>query len=355
MNQIEKNDLTEDNIVLLNLNEILRENYDEMNIRQEILKGLDSYGLERPSTIQKYITVPSFRGCDIIFQSVSNSDIRETYSISILQQLDMNLDYCQALVLTYNRDFGDHVQNIIVSLGKFLGVACCSCFNNRKNDLNIELYQGVKVLVATPYHALILFNKRAINTKHIKIIIIDEPDLDNYRQKIDDIFNKLPFNKQVIVISANIPNDFERKFLRNPIRVKSTKKDINFDNISQFYEDTQLNDRKFEHLFELYNRISRKKSVIFCFSQSKCDMIVEVMKKKNYNVLYLHVGLNRHDRISVLNEFQKMSSCIFVVPKLLAVDIDLKNVKLIINFDLPDPQNYIHRYSHSIKKFFPVS
>lgn len=124
------------------------ENFDDMNLREELLRGIYAYGFEKPSAIQQRAIVPCVKGHDVIAQAQSGTGKTATFSISILQQIDTKLASCQALVLAPTRELAQQIQKVVMALGDYMGAQCHACIGGTsvREDMH-KLSTGVHIVV----------------------------------------------------------------------------------------------------------------------------------------------------------------------------------------------------------------
>ena len=126
------------------------ENFDDMNLREELLRGIYAYGFEKPSAIQQRAIVPCVKGHDVIAQAQSGTGKTATFSISILQQIDTKLNSCQALVLAPTRELAQQIQKVVMALGDYMGAQCHACIGGTsvREDMH-KLNNGIHIVVGT--------------------------------------------------------------------------------------------------------------------------------------------------------------------------------------------------------------
>uniref|UniRef100_A0A674E770 ATP-dependent RNA helicase n=1 Tax=Salmo trutta TaxID=8032 RepID=A0A674E770_SALTR len=112
-----------DGIIESNWNEIV-DSFDEMALRETLLRGIYAYGFEKPSAIQQRAILPCIKGYDVIAQAQSGTGKTATFAISILQQIDIELKGTQALVLAPTRELAQQIQKVILALGDYMGASC---------------------------------------------------------------------------------------------------------------------------------------------------------------------------------------------------------------------------------------
>jgi len=331
------------------------DNFDNMGLREELLRGIYSYGFERPSTIQQKAIVPMLKGGDVIAQAQSGTGKTATFAIGCLQQLDYSINQCQALILAPTRELASQIQKVVDSLGDYLGVRAYACIGGTKvrDDMAI-LQDGVHVVVGTPGRVLDLLHRNALNSKYIKIFVLDEADemlSRGFKDQIYDVFQALPSRIQVGLFSATMPPDallITEKFMNNPIRILVQQDEITLEGIRQFYIDCEKEQWKFDVLCDLYDTLNIAQAVIFCNTRNKVEWLTDHLRQKDFTVSATHGDLEQDQRNVILNEFRTGSSRILITTDLLARGIDVHGVSLVINYDLPrNFEKYIHRIGRS--------
>jgi len=339
-----------DGIIESNWNEIA-DSFDEMNLREDLLRGIYAYGFEKPSAIQQRAIIPCIRGRDVIAQAQSGTGKTATFSISILQQLDLSVKSCQALILAPTRELAQQIQKVVLALGDFMGVTCHACIggtNVREDARKLEI--GAQIIVGTPGSVYDMIVRKALNPKNIKLFVMDEADemlSRGFKEQIHDVFTKMPYNIQVILLSATMPNEVlevTKKFMRDPIRILVKKEELTLEGIKQFYVMVGKEEWKLETLCDIYETLTITQAVIFCNTRRKVDWLTQQMHAKDFTVSAMHGDMDQKEREVIMREFRSGSSRVLITTDLLARGIDVQQVSLVINYDLPNNrENYIHR------------
>merc|ERR1711936_455293 len=218
------------------------ENFDDMHLREELLRGIYAYGFEKPSAIQQRAIVPCVKGHDVIAQAQSGTGKTATFSISILQQIDTKLNSCQALVLAPTRELAQQIQKVVMALGDYMGAQCHACIGGTsvREDMS-KLNSGVHIVVGTPGRVFDMISRRVLNVNDIKMFVLDEADemlSRGFKDQIYDVFRTLNPNIQVVLLSATMPADVlevTSRFMRDPIRILVKKEELTLEGIRQFY------------------------------------------------------------------------------------------------------------------------
>ncbi|CAF1241280.1 unnamed protein product [Adineta ricciae] len=339
-----------DGTIESNWNEVV-ENFDQMNLREPLLRGIYGYGFERPSAIQQRAIKPCILGHDVIAQAQSGTGKTATFAISILQQLDMESKDCQALILAPTRELAQQIQKVVLALGDYMGVTCHACIGgtNVRDDMK-RLEGGVQIVVGTPGRVYDMLNRSALRSKTIKMFVLDEADemlSRGFKEQIYDVFTTMPQNIQVILLSATMPSDVlevTTKFMNDPIKILVKKEELTLEGIRQFYVTVEREEWKLDTLCDLYETLTITQAVIFCNTRRKVDWLTEKMRGRDFTVSAMHGDMDQKERDVIMKEFRTGSSRVLITTDLLARGIDVQQVSLVINYDLPNNrENYIHR------------
>lgn len=331
------------------------DNFDNMGLREGLLRGVYGYGFEKPSAIQQRAILPLCKGLDVIAQAQSGTGKTATFTIGILQGIDFDRAEAQALILAPTRELAQQIQKVVLALGDYLGVKCHSCIGGTKvRDDIAKLQAGVHVVVGTPGRVYDMICRNVLKPDTIKIFILDEADemlSRGFKDQMYDIFTTLPKTVQVGLFSATMPPDaldITKRFMNNPVRILVKRDELTLEGIKQFYISVEREDWKFETLCDLYDTLNITQAVIFCNTRRKVDWLTDKMRAKEFTVSSTHGDISQRERDIILSEFRTGSSRVLITTDLLARGIDVQQVSLVINYDLPrNLENYIHRIGRS--------
>merc|ERR1712002_166054 len=328
------------------------DNFDDMNLRENLLRGIFAYGFEKPSAIQQRAIIPAIKGYDLIAQAQSGTGKTATFSIAILQQVDFEKStQCQALVLAPTRELAQQIQKVVLALGDYQKVECHACIGGTAVRTDLQTLQnGVHVVVGTPGRVFDMISRNALDTTHMKMFVLDEADemlSRGFKDQIYDVFRKLPSTIQVILLSATMPEDVlevTKRFMRDPINILVKKEELTLEGIKQFYINVEKEEWKLETLTDLYETMTITQAVIFLNTRRKVDWLKEKLGEKDFTVSSMHGDMDQAERDIIMKEFRTGSSRVLITTDLLARGIDVQQVSLVINYDLPNNrENYIHR------------
>ena len=327
--------------------------FDDMPLHQNLLRGIYSYGFEKPSSIQQRAIAPFTRGGDIIAQAQSGTGKTGAFSIGLLQRLDFRHNVIQGLVLSPTRELALQTAEVISRIGEFLsnGSSFCETFvgGTRVQDDLRKLQNGVIVAVGTPGRVSDVIKRGALRTEMLRVLVLDEADemlSQGFADQIYEIFRFLPKDIQVALFSATMPEEvleLTKKFMRDPVRILVKRESLTLEGIKQFFIAVE-EEHKLDTLMDLYETVSIAQSVIFANTRRKVDWIADKLNQSNHTVSSMHAEMTKGDRERVMNTFRSGSSRVLVTTDLVARGIDVHHVNIVINFDLPtNKENYLHR------------
>ncbi|KAM7324830.1 hypothetical protein ACRRTK_017135 [Alexandromys fortis] len=200
--------------------------FDTMGLREDLLSGLYAYRFEKPSAIQQRTMKQIIKGRDVIVQSQSGTAKTATFSISVLQCLDIQVRETQALILAPTRELAVQIQKGLLALGDYMNVQCHTCIGGTNVGEDIwQLDYGQHVVAGTPGHVFDMVRHRSLRTRAIKMLVLDEADEmlnKGFKEQIYDVYRHLPPATQVLLVSATLPHEIlemTNKFMTDPIRI----------------------------------------------------------------------------------------------------------------------------------------
>jgi len=172
-----------------------------------------------------------------------------------------------------------------------------------------------------------------------------------FKDQIYDIYQSLPARVHVGLFSATMPDEaleMTNKFMNAPVRILVKRDELTLEGIKQFYVLVEREEWKLDTLCDLYDTLNITQAVIFCNTRRKVDWLTDKMRQREFTVSSTHGDIGQKEREVILNEFRTGSSRVLITTDLLARGIDVQQVSLVINYDLPkNLENYIHRIGRS--------
>lgn len=330
--------------------------FDAMNLKPDLLRGIYAYGFEKPSAIQQRAIRPILRGRDIIAQSQSGTGKTGCFGISALQLLSENSRETQVLIMSPTRELAEQTAKVITALGDFMNVKCHAAIGGKSLGLDLKELErgGCQVISGTPGRVYDLIKRNALQTQHLKVMILDEADemlTRGFKEQIYDIYRYLPAHTQVVLMSATLPAsvlEMTQKFMNDPIRILVRRDELTLEGIKQFFIAVEKEEWKLDTLCDLYDTLTITQAVIFCNTRQKVDWLAGKMKENNFTVSAMHGEMDQASRDSVMEEFRSGSSRVLIATDIWGRGIDVQQVSLVICYDLPTNRElYIHRIGRS--------
>jgi len=329
--------------------------FDAMGIREDLLRGLYSYGFEKPSAIQQRAIMPIVNGRDVIAQAQSGTGKTSMISLALCQMLDTSTREIQALVLSPTRELATQTEKTALALGNFMSVQVHACIGGRSVGEDAKkLDHGVHIVSGTPGRVFDMIKRRNLRTRNIRTLVLDEADEmlnKGFKEQIYDVYRYLPPATQVVLVSATLPRDvleMTSKFMTDPVRILVKRDELTLEGIKQFFVAVEKEEWKFDTLCDLYDTLTITQAVIFCNTRKKVDWLTEKMRQNNFTVSAMHGDMPQKERDAIMGEFRGGTTRVLITTDVWARGIDVQQVSLVINYDLPNNrENYIHRIGRS--------
>jgi translation initiation factor 4A len=336
-------------------NDHIIEGFEDLDLKEQLLRGIYSYGFEIPSAIQKKAILPVIDGHDVIGQAQSGTGKTATFTIGLLQRIDEKLEKTQAIVLTHTRELATQINTVVTAISSFMNIKVnISVGGNSLRDNINELLDNPQVVIGTPGRVLDMINKKALCTRHLKILVIDEADEMLSRiflTQIHDVFRYLPENIQVGLFSATMPIEFfdlTKKFMRDPIEILVKTEELTLEGIKQYYINVERNEYKYDTICDLYSKFSVAQSIIYCNSKRIVDDLECQLNSNGFAVSKIHGKMEQFERNDIMKSFRDGDTRILISTDLLSRGIDVQQVSVVINYDIPtNVENYLHRIGRS--------
>mmetsp|Transcript_22618 Transcript_22618/g.64184 ORF Transcript_22618/g.64184 Transcript_22618/m.64184 type:complete len:389 (-) Transcript_22618:159-1325(-) len=328
------------------------ESFDDYDLDENLLRGIYSYGFEKPSAIQQRGIKPILDGRDTIGQAQSGTGKTATFVIGVLQRIDLGLKACQGLILARTRESANQIHRVALALGDYMGVKCHACVGGTSvRDDIVKVREGQHLVVGTPGRVYDMIIKRNLRVDDLITFVLDEADemlLCGFKDQIYDFFNCLPHNVQVCLFSATVTPeilDLTTKFIRDPVPI-FVKDELTLEGIRQFYVAIDKEEWKLDTLCDLCETLTITQAIIYCNDKRKVDFLADQLQKRDITISTINADLDQKER--VMREFRSGSSCVLISTDLLARGIEVQQVSLVINYDLPqNMENYLHRIGRS--------
>nr|WCZ58621.1 eukaryotic initiation factor 4A-III [Seculamonas ecuadoriensis] len=329
--------------------------FEKMGLKNDLLRGLYAMGFEHPSAIQQRAIVPIVKGRDVIAQAQSGTGKSTLICIASLQCVDTATLEVQSLILSPTRELATQSQKVCLGLGDAMNIQAHACIGGKSIGEDIRrLDYGCHVVSGTPGRVFDMIQRRSLRTRNIKMLILDEADVmlsKGFKEQIYDIYRYLPPKTQVVLVSATLPPEvleMTNKFMTDPVRVLVKRDELTLEGIKQFFVMVEREEWKFDTLCDLYDTLTITQAVIFCNTKRKVEWLTDKMRESNFTVSSMHGEMPQKEREAIMTEFRNGDSRVLITTDVWARGIDVPQVSLVINYDLPiNRELYIHRIGRS--------
>lgn len=332
------------------------DSFDSMSLPDNLLRGIYAHGFEKPSPIQQKAIIPIKNGNDVLAQAQSGTGKTGAFSIGAMCHVDPALKKVQILVLVPTRELAQQIEYVASHLGTYLPLSVYSATGGTPINADLKaLERGVQYLVGTPGRIYDLMHRNALSRQHIKVLIMDEADQmleDRFREQVMCILG-LGFSKntRVALFSATMPAEvveFADSLLQNPTRILIPPEEVTLDGIKQYFVELPREDWKYEVLCDLYQQLNINQAIIYCNKRQKVEWLAEKMSAQGFPLSFIHGDMDVEERRRRMTDFRKGGIRVLISTDLLARGIDVQQVSLVINYELPSQrENYIHRIGRS--------
>ena len=330
--------------------------FESMGLPEKLLRGIFAYGFERPSDIQMKAIVPIREGRDIMAQARSGTGKTATFCIGSMCRIDPSLKRLQVLVMVHTRELAQQIRNVAGSLADYLGVSTYSATGGTpiRDDLK-AIERGVQMVIGTPGRIYDLMNRRALTRESMRVLILDEADQmleDRFKEQVLCILQLgFPKDCQVALFSATMPEtvlEVANQMLQNPVRILVPPEEVTLDGIKQFFVRLDKEEWKYDVLVDLYRQLTINQALIYCNKRQRAEWLAEKMTAEGFPLSFIHGEMDPEERMRRMKEFRSGTVRVMISTDLLARGIDVQQVSLVINFELPvQRENYIHRIGRS--------
>ena len=326
------------------------ENLLEELLDERIARAVKEMGFEKLSPIQSEAIPYLLEGDDIIGQAQTGTGKTAAFGIPILQKVDPEFRKLQAIILCPTRELAIQAAEELRKMAKYMhGIKILPIYGGQEISKQIIGLKGVQIIVGTPGRVMDHMRRHTIKLDHVSMVVLDEADemLNmGFREDMETILGQIPNEHQTALFSATMPKpilEITNQFQNNARMIKVAAKELTIPLVSQRYYKIKSQDKDAAcvRLLEYYQP---KLCLIFCNTKIKVDEVSELLKKAEFRAEGLHGDMSQHQRDVAMNHFRNGSTNILIATDVAARGIDVDNVEVVINYDLPqDNEYYVHR------------
>tara|TARA_B110001469_G_scaffold118569_1_gene125429 strand:- start:2414 stop:3577 length:1164 start_codon:yes stop_codon:yes gene_type:complete len=329
--------------------------FENLNINDNLLRGIYAYGFEKPSSIQ-YKGIPKIvEGKDLIAQSQSGTGKTGSFTIGVLNKIDTSIKKTQYIVIAPTHELANQIHDVFINLSNYMDVSIAKVIGKTNmQQSRAELQKDPQIVIATPGRLLDMINRKYLFTDSIKTFVLDEADeilSTGFMETIYNIIQTLPKTTQICLYSATIPSEILEltdQFMNNPEKILVNSDSLTLEGIQQFYIGLKQYKWKFDVLMDIYDTINVTQSIIYVNSKNVLSNLYDRLSSNDFPVSHIHGDMDKNERERNLSDFKSGNTRVLLSTDLLSRGIDIQQLSLVINFDLPrSKETYIHRIGRS--------
>ncbi|XP_057701896.1 ATP-dependent RNA helicase DDX19A-like [Corythoichthys intestinalis] len=333
--------------------------FEELHLKPQLLQGVYGMGFNRPSKIQE-TALPMMLAeppQNLIAQSQSGTGKTAAFVLAMLSHVNPDYKHPQCLCLSPTYELALQTGKVIEQMGKnYPEVKLVYAIRGNRLQRGVKLQE--QIVIGTPGTMLDWCGKlRFIDPEKIRVFVLDEADVmiatQGHKDQSIRIQRMLPKNCQMLLFSATFEEtvwDFARRIVPDPNIIKLKREEETLDTIKQYYVLCNSKEEKFEALCNIYGAITIAQAMIFCHTRKTAGWLAGELSKENHQVALLSGEMQVEQRAAVIERFRDGKEKVLVTTNVCARGIDVEQVSVVINFDLPvdqdgnpDNETYLHR------------
>jgi ATP-dependent RNA helicase DeaD len=325
--------------------------FKELHIDKRILRAITEMGFEAPMPIQQEVIPFLLKDTrDLVALAHTGTGKTAAFGIPIIQKVDQFSSKTQALILAPTRELCLQITDDLNHFAKHMGGLDIVPIYGGASILTqiAQVSSGAQIVVATPGRMLDMLKRRKVDVSAIRWLVLDEADemLNmGFKEDLDAILSGTPDDKRVLLFSATMAKEIEsiaQSYMNQPVAVTVGSKNTGAENVCHQYYVVHAKDRymALKRIADYYPDIY---SIIFCRTKIETQEIADSLIKDGYNADALHGDLSQPQRDSVMNRFRNRNLQMLVATDVAARGIDVVDLSHIINYNLPDDNEY---YTH---------
>jgi ATP-dependent RNA helicase DeaD len=323
--------------------------FTSLNLREELMQAITQLGYSTPTPIQAAMIPIMLSGADVIGQAQTGTGKTAAFALPILHNFQPQR-HVQALILAPTRELALQVADSMTAYGKHMDVRVLAVYGGQPYGPQISrLNRGVDVVVGTPGRLLDLVERKALNLKHVKTLVLDEADemLNmGFIEDIEKIMAEIPAERQTALFSATLPKrirDLASRFMRDPQSVTIKRETLTLASTEQRYYLVHEND-KTNALTRLFEVEPIKSALIFARTRAETATLANELVVRGIPAEAIHGDLDQNARERVLGRFRANQLKVLVATDVAARGLDIDDISHVFNYHLPDDAEvYIHR------------
>ena len=323
--------------------------FTSLSLREEIVRAITELGYSEPTSIQSAIIPIMLKGADVIGQAQTGTGKTAAFALPILHNFTQQR-HVQGLILAPTRELALQVADSMTEYGKHLDVRVLAVYGGQPYGPQISrLNRGVDIVVGTPGRLLDLIERKALNIKHVRTVVLDEADemLNmGFIEDVEKILGETPPERQTALFSATMPpriRSLANRFMRDPQPVTIKRDTLTLASTEQRYYLVHESD-KTNALTRLFEIEPIRSALIFARTRAETSQLANELVVRGIPAEAIHGDLDQKAREAVLSRFRSNQLKVLVATDVAARGLDIEDISHVFNYHLPDDAEvYIHR------------
>jgi len=326
--------------------------FDELELKADILKGLDGLGFSLPTPVQeKVIPILLKQQVDVVGLAQTGTGKTAAFGIPLIQLTDVRRKQTQALVLCPTRELCVQVTGDLNLIGRYVpGLRITSVYGGASIVHQIhELQKGAQIIVATPGRLYDLIRRQSVDLSALNWVVLDEADemlQMGFREELNAILAETPDSKNTLLFSATMSGEvagIASDYMKDPVEITVGRRNAGAENVHHVYY--VVSDRyRYQALRRIADMTPDLYGIIFCRTRLETRDIVEKLIEDGYSADALHGELSQSQRDHVMHKFRSRNIRMLVATDVAARGLDVNDLTHVIHYSLPDePSGYTHR------------
>ena len=328
--------------------------FSTLGLSEPILRAVLEQGYTTPTPIQADAIPAVLRGADLLASAQTGTGKTAGFMLPLLQRLSSQprakSNHASVLILAPTRELAAQIHESAVQYGKYLNIRSAVVFGGVKINPQMQrLRGGVEILIATPGRLMDLFQQRAVRLDEVNTLVLDEADrmLDmGFIHDIKRIIGHLPKKRQTLLFSATFSSEIcqlAKAFLKNPVEISVTPRNAAAVSVDQIIHPVDKA-QKAALLSHLIRNASWAQALVFSRTKHGANKLVKLLALDGIEAMAIHGNKSQSQRTKALADFKAGKMHILVATDIAARGIDIDELPMVVNFDLPDvAEDYVHR------------
>ncbi len=322
--------------------------FSKLGVQEPVIKAMKKMGWKSPTPVQAEAIPVGLEGKDLFAQAQTGTGKTGAFGAIILGRTGSGYKTPSALIVAPTRELAIQISEELSKLSVLTGHVCMPIYGGVGIERQIQnLKKGADIVIGTPGRLKDLLTRNALRVSKTSIFVMDEADrmLDmGFTKDLDFIISKLPKNRQNMLFSATMPEDVRAlamNKMKDPVELLISKDEIVLDLTSQYYMEVDKDSRK-DALCTIVDKKQRK-TIVFSQTKRRATQLGRKLLNSGYRCEIIHGDVPQAKREKIVRDFKDGKADLLIATDVAARGLDIDDVGRVINYDITDPETYVHR------------